>query len=434
MSKVIILTESELKKLIVRVLNEDSKRGDTNSEVKNVQRLLKGVGYDLGTSGKDGNGIDGNFGGRTETAIKDYQTKKRLQPTGIINSELISSLQSESDREGGPKQYGKGVVTGTQTGKEKTSTNKTATEKGGAVNQDMWVDCITKSPKVKWLTTNDKKTKVAYINGNYFYGNGIARTAGNERGNYFCFKNGIKIVTDKDKNKIYVETGVETNTDPSNTNLLSSIGGGVFKGFKKFIRQTFPNFAQLFSTRAISSQDFTESQKEVIFNVIQNAIKRGKGTRISGCVEYIDYSQKVDSTLNKAGGASTWEMLAGSAISDEFRVATLLGRFCYKMASNGSYYISDKYDFSKWSTFTVKPSEVKGMSKIEKLAYVYKKTNLSPYGVLRHVAWLENPDDAPESLKTPVNVTIEPGLFAKFEKKSGQGLSGQDNTNISSIV
>jgi len=187
-------------------------------------------------------------------------------------------------------------------------------------------------------------------------------------------------------------------------------------GFKNFIRKTFPNFAQLFATRPLSSNDFTDGQKQVIYNVIQKAIARGKGSRTNGCVEYIDYSPETDAKLNKTGGASFWEMMMGSATSDEFRVATLLGRFCYKLSPNGSYYISDKYDFHKWSTFTVTPKEVEGMSHIEKLIYVAKKTmpqGLSPYGVLRHVGWLEHPDNAPAWTKTPVNVTVEPGLFAK---------------------
>lgn len=45
-------------------------KGSTGAEVVELQRILKDeMGYDLGTFGADGDGIDGNFGTITENAL-----------------------------------------------------------------------------------------------------------------------------------------------------------------------------------------------------------------------------------------------------------------------------------------------------------------------------------------------------------------------------
>lgn len=55
-----------------------AKKGDKNEDVKNIQRYLKSQGY---------NDIvpDGDFGNATEKAIKDFQQKNKLDPSGIVN-------------------------------------------------------------------------------------------------------------------------------------------------------------------------------------------------------------------------------------------------------------------------------------------------------------------------------------------------------------
>jgi len=43
--------------------------------VKHLQKILVTMGYDLGTSGPEKDGVDGSFGKLTETAVNDFQEK-----------------------------------------------------------------------------------------------------------------------------------------------------------------------------------------------------------------------------------------------------------------------------------------------------------------------------------------------------------------------
>jgi hypothetical protein len=73
------------------LLNEDLllSKGSRGAEVVELQRILKDeMGYDLGTFGTDGDGIDGDFGTMTENALfkakgvkqitlKDFKNEKK---------------------------------------------------------------------------------------------------------------------------------------------------------------------------------------------------------------------------------------------------------------------------------------------------------------------------------------------------------------------
>jgi hypothetical protein len=64
-------------------------KGSRGAEVVELQRILKDeMGYDLGTFGTDGDGIDGDFGTMTENALfkakgvkqitlKDFKNEKK---------------------------------------------------------------------------------------------------------------------------------------------------------------------------------------------------------------------------------------------------------------------------------------------------------------------------------------------------------------------
>ena len=53
------------------------KRGDNNSQVKNVQSCLKRLGYFNGPE-------NGNFGPMTEAAVKKFQQASRISAIGIV--------------------------------------------------------------------------------------------------------------------------------------------------------------------------------------------------------------------------------------------------------------------------------------------------------------------------------------------------------------
>ena len=54
--------------------------------VKILQTELKKLDYFLGSSGPDGDGVDGDFGNLTNSAVKDVQTQGKLIVTGVVSA------------------------------------------------------------------------------------------------------------------------------------------------------------------------------------------------------------------------------------------------------------------------------------------------------------------------------------------------------------
>lgn len=63
------------------------KKGAKNNQVKTLQRILYAIGYDLGS-----NPIDGSFGPKTETAVKAFQKKNKLEVDGIVGEKTWGKL------------------------------------------------------------------------------------------------------------------------------------------------------------------------------------------------------------------------------------------------------------------------------------------------------------------------------------------------------
>ena len=63
------------------------KKGSKNNQVKALQRMLYALGYDLGT-----NPIDGNFGTKTDTAVRKYQSTNKLTADGIVGEKTWGKL------------------------------------------------------------------------------------------------------------------------------------------------------------------------------------------------------------------------------------------------------------------------------------------------------------------------------------------------------
>ena len=63
------------------------RKGAKGAEVKTVQRLLIAMGYNLG-----GYGADGDFGGKTEAAVRSFQSAKKLEVDGIVGKDTWNAL------------------------------------------------------------------------------------------------------------------------------------------------------------------------------------------------------------------------------------------------------------------------------------------------------------------------------------------------------
>jgi hypothetical protein len=71
---------------------EGLRRGDYGTAVTALQRLLKARGYDLGNYGSNRDGIDGDFGQKTEDAVKAFQQASGLPVTGVYDEATRAKL------------------------------------------------------------------------------------------------------------------------------------------------------------------------------------------------------------------------------------------------------------------------------------------------------------------------------------------------------
>lgn len=82
----------------------DSKKDFSKQEIKQIQSYLKSAGYDLGNTGKNKDGIDGDWGNKTTTAINQlrsdfnikYSKDNSNQSTKTYNHTAESFVPMES--------------------------------------------------------------------------------------------------------------------------------------------------------------------------------------------------------------------------------------------------------------------------------------------------------------------------------------------------
>jgi len=73
---------------------DELKKGDENEKVTALQKNLLALGYDLGTFGTQKNGVDGDFGSKTETALKKFQSDYGLTATGTYNADTRAMMET----------------------------------------------------------------------------------------------------------------------------------------------------------------------------------------------------------------------------------------------------------------------------------------------------------------------------------------------------
>ena len=62
-------------------------KGSKGEQVKTAQRLLKAMGYSIGLSG-----ADGDFGSKTEKAVRNFQKDAKLDDDGVIGQKTWEAL------------------------------------------------------------------------------------------------------------------------------------------------------------------------------------------------------------------------------------------------------------------------------------------------------------------------------------------------------
>ena len=81
---------TELELTIDRLLNKGTKGND----VKQMQKVLKQLGYELGNFGENKDGIDGIFGSVTQAAVRAFQEANGLTVDGIVGPETLKALEA----------------------------------------------------------------------------------------------------------------------------------------------------------------------------------------------------------------------------------------------------------------------------------------------------------------------------------------------------
>lgn len=357
MRKIINLTESQVQKLLDTIISEQAlpniMKGQRGPSVARFQKRLQSLGYNVGKFG-----ADGIFGKDTENAVKQFQNDNNIDPpSGMVDN----------------------VTAGILTTKAKVSPSRKPTS------------VLPKQKSPASLTTLKDPTAV-------FDKKGQSSSTGVKP-----IVKGQPAVT----NKPPITQPATQPTAQAKVTPEPVKGGGI----KGFLRKLAPNVAQMFFTKPLTGADFTRRQKSVIYNVIQNAIKRGQ-KRQSGVTSYDDYSPEIKATFDNATGASTKDILTKTFTDPYFQIASTLGRFTYRLQPDGTYMVNDIYDFSKGQGYTVTKDELQGMSYLEQLAYVKRKDNLSLYRAAREIEYIEHPDTEDPSSKVKINVQINPQEFA----------------------
>ncbi len=70
----------------------ESQDGLSINQIKDVQRFLLSKGYDLGAYGPNKDGVDGDNGIKTKTALRDWKSKNGMTPDDTLNKEVFNEI------------------------------------------------------------------------------------------------------------------------------------------------------------------------------------------------------------------------------------------------------------------------------------------------------------------------------------------------------
>lgn len=77
-------------------------KGDKGEDVTELQEILVGLGFNLGTYGAAKNGVDGDFGTKTLNAVKAFQTANGLTVNGTVDAATVKALKPDVEPEPAP--------------------------------------------------------------------------------------------------------------------------------------------------------------------------------------------------------------------------------------------------------------------------------------------------------------------------------------------
>jgi Putative peptidoglycan binding domain len=162
MKKVVKITESDLNRLVTKILKEalegdvaefesgsdvrdaisnfnSNSSIDQNERMKEIQTALKKLKYNLGTTGPNRDGVDGKYGQLTYNAIVDFQRKNGIKKTGWVGVVTAPKLGVEPMVSGtrfvGKKQKPETDITKKDPQRQENINNVYCSVKGGLIKQ-----------------------------------------------------------------------------------------------------------------------------------------------------------------------------------------------------------------------------------------------------------------------------------------------------------
>lgn len=81
------------------------KAGMRGDMVSAIQWALKELGYNLGTTGDDKDGVDGIFGAKTTAAVKQFQKSSGIKVDGIVGNNTRTAFKAKGYKTGGLADY-----------------------------------------------------------------------------------------------------------------------------------------------------------------------------------------------------------------------------------------------------------------------------------------------------------------------------------------
>ena len=94
---VVVLTDGPKAEKVVpakRLGDRALKRGMTGDDVKELQRALKALGYDVGKYGPNKDGIDGDYGSKSIKAVNKFKKAHGLKPDGIFGKKAVAAIKA----------------------------------------------------------------------------------------------------------------------------------------------------------------------------------------------------------------------------------------------------------------------------------------------------------------------------------------------------
>jgi len=131
------------------------------NDIKVLQEALLKLGYDLGSSGAYGNGVDGEFGGITERAVMNFQSDRgfsRGSIDGVVGQATLSQLTTMLDMGSQPPKDAK---------KEKSVVGKSTTKQTAPIEKDQkqkQIVEITERRETKKLNNTNSTNKYKTLN------------------------------------------------------------------------------------------------------------------------------------------------------------------------------------------------------------------------------------------------------------------------------